>query len=146
MINGRILALDVGDARVGLALSDPLGLTAQPLVTLEKNRDKVFDSIASIILTQDVRTVLIGLPLELSGKIGPQAEKVRLFSEKLGRFLANKQIDVPFEFLDERMTTVEASLALQESGLKNRDRRAALDRISAAILLEAYLQSNSRGD
>ena len=133
----RAMALDVGDARIGLALSDPLGLSAQPLSTLERSGSSA-EEIAELAKQNDVSTLVVGLPKTLDGEIGEQAQKVLKFKEELQNCVDE---DVQIVEWDERLTTVEASRIIQGSKLKNKKRRQALDRISAAIILESYLAS-----
>ena len=139
----RILALDVGDARTGTALSDPLGMFAQPGDTFEGSPEKLIPTLSALVIEKDVGRIVVGLPKELSGEEGPQAQKVRSFVGKLESALReNTNIgDIPLIFWDERMSTQEAKRYIQESKLKNRERSAALDRVSASLILESYLQS-----
>ncbi len=138
----RVIALDVGDVRVGVALSDPSCQFALPHSTLVRKGPEVFKKIFEIIKQNHAADIIIGLPLELSGEEGEQAGKVRLFVKALQKFLADKMEAEPnVVFWDERLTSVQAERLVAGSGLKNRSRRAALDRISAAIILESYLQS-----
>jgi len=137
----RVMALDVGDARIGVAVSDPLGITAQPLSTIER-KDGYLSRLLETITSMQVKTIVIGLPLTLEGEKGPQVKKVENFKKKLGkalRAIPPNGYAVDFVMLDERMSTKQAQRVIIESGLKNKDRSAALDRISAAIILESYL-------
>lgn len=138
----RFMGLDVGDARIGVALSDPLGLTAQPYTTVDRRGGREISEFSRIVAKEDVGVIVIGLPLELSGEAGPQAEKVRLFAEHLERSLQRSEEisqKPKIELWDERLTTVEAERVIRGSGLKDRERRATLDRISAAVILASYL-------
>jgi putative Holliday junction resolvase len=136
-----ILALDVGDVRIGLALSDELALTAQPFLTLENRGRSTLLKISEIIVAHKVQRLVIGLPLELDGGEGKQAAKTRAFADKLLRYLSGRPAcgGVDVEFVDERLTSREAERLLRGSTLKDRDRKEALDKISAALILEAYL-------
>ena len=134
----RILALDVGDARIGVAVSDPLGIIAQPvgLVT----RVGWGPDIAKITEFADqygTRTLLCGLPLNMDGSAGGQADKVRAFAQQLEK----KGFTVTF--WDERMTTVTAERALIEGGVHRADRKRLVDKTAAAIILQAYLDANT---
>lgn len=133
--NGRILALDVGKRRIGLAISDELGITAQGLPTLQRTRLR--EDLAAFALLASERQIvlfLLGLPLHLSGREGRQAVWVRDFGEKLHSYTG-----IPVEYWDERLTTVEATRVLKESGVSIEKRAKAVDQLSAVILLESYL-------
>lgn len=135
--NGRVLALDVGKRRIGLAVSDPLGLTAQGLPTLERTRIRDdLDALAAIITRYEVRLALIGNPVHMSGDESRQSAYTREFAEKL-----SKRTGIPIEFRDERWTSVQAERVLRESGIGIEKRARAVDRMSAVLLLESYLDS-----
>jgi putative holliday junction resolvase len=134
---GRILALDVGRKRIGLALSDPLGITAQGLPNLaRKNKRSDLEALARLAAEHEVELFLIGNPLHMSGDAGRQAEWVREFADTLAAHTG-----VPMRLWDERLTTVEASRVLRESGIGIEKRARAVDRLSAVILLQSYLDS-----
>ena len=136
-MNGRILALDVGRRRIGLALSDPLGITAQGLDTLQRiNLRTDLDVLAALAAEKDVRRFLVGHPLHMSGREGRQADYVREFAGRL-----EERTGIPVEFRDERLTTVEAQRVLRESGVSLEKRKRAVDKLAAVILLEGYLDS-----
>ena len=139
----RIIALDVGDARIGVALSDPLGIFAQPLCTIANRRPGAFEEIISLAHTHGVETILLGLPLELDGRQGRQARKIQTFLENLKKaFEKQQRMPVPqFVLWDERFSTLQAERVIAGEGLKNRTRREVLDRISASLLLDAFLSS-----
>jgi putative Holliday junction resolvase len=137
--NGRILALDLGQRRIGLALSDELGITAQGLETLQRTRLRAdLDRLATLAAESGVRLLLMGNPLHMSGREGRQVEYARQFGERLSR-----RTGLPVEYWDERLTTVEAGRVLHESGISSRKRARAVDRLSAVLLLENYLESLS---
>jgi putative holliday junction resolvase len=136
---GRILALDLGKKRIGLALSDPLGITAQGLPTLE--RTTIREDIAALgklIEEKDVALVLLGYPLHMTGKEGRQAEYTRDFAARL-----RDRLGVEIRLWDERLTTVEAQRVLRASGISIEKRARAVDRVAAQILLESYLDSEA---
>jgi putative Holliday junction resolvase len=138
---GRVLALDVGKRRIGLAISDPLGITAQGLPTLE--RTTVREDVARLVdLTVDrsVSLFLIGEPLHMSGDKSRQAQYIRDFGERL-----TEKTGIPVQFWDERLTTVQAQRVLKESGISIEKRARAVDRLAAVILLESYLDSRQSG-
>lgn len=130
------MALDVGDARVGIAISDALGISAQPHAAIERKKD-FFAKLRKLIEEKEIKTLVLGLPLELDGAYGIQAKKVEDFRSSLTKELA--QLNLKVDYLDERLTTAQAERVLQGSKLKNRARSAALDSISAALILESYL-------
>jgi putative Holliday junction resolvase len=132
---GRILALDLGKRRIGLALSDPLGITAQGLPTLERiNIRKDLAALAHLAAEHEVRFILLGHPLQMSGREGRQAEGAREFAERLA-----ERTGIEVRLWDERLTTVEAQRVLRESGISIAKRAKAVDRLSAQILLQSYL-------
>ena len=139
---GRILALDVGRRRIGLAISDALGYTAQGLETLERiNNRKDYDRLAALAREKEVKLFLIGLPLHMSGDESRQAGYVREFADRLQR-----ETDIPVEFWDERLTTVEAHRVLSEGGVTLDQRKRAVDRMAAVLLLENFLMARSAGE
>ncbi|MGH7209628.1 MAG: Holliday junction resolvase RuvX [Nitrospiraceae bacterium] len=141
MVGTRILALDPGSKRIGVALSDELGWTAQPLETYER-RSVAEDvtHIQQLVQQHDVRRVVMGLPVRMDGRAGPEAESARLFLESLERAL-----DVPVIAWDERLTSKAAEKLLIDADVSRKKRKGAVDRIAAAILLQSYLQSLSSG-
>src|ERR1700761_6202090 len=135
-MEGRILALDVGKKRIGLAVSDELGITAQGLPTLERTRVRDdLQRLKAIVAEWNVRLMVVGRPLHMSGAESRQSEYTREFAERLERF-----VGVTFEFWDERLTSVEAERALRESGASLEQRKRAVDRLAAVLLLESYLE------
>ncbi len=138
---GRILALDLGKRRIGLALSDPLGITAQGLQTLERTNIRAdLAALSKLIEERDVTVLLMGNPIHMSGKEGRQSVYTRDFAERLARHTG-----VEVRYWDERLTTVEAQRVLRESGIGIEKRARAVDRLSAVILLESYLDSLRNG-
>ncbi|HZT40442.1 MAG TPA: Holliday junction resolvase RuvX [Bryobacteraceae bacterium] len=135
--NGRILALDLGKRRIGLAVSDELGITAQGLPTLRRTRIRDdLEALARIIADWRVIRVLIGDPIHMSGADSRQAAYAREFAEKLGA-----RTGAAVEFWDERWTSVQAERLLKESGISAEKRARAVDRLAAVILLQSYLDS-----
>lgn len=136
-LNGRVLALDVGKKRIGLAISDPLGITAQGLPTLERTRIREdLDALARIAREQEVTLILVGHPLHMSGAEGRQAAYAREFAGRLA-----ERTGIAVKFWDERLTTVEAQRVLRESGVSIEKRARAVDRLAAVILLASFLDS-----
>ncbi len=136
-MSGRVLALDYGKRRIGIAISDELGITAQGLNTLERtNVREDVRHLAQLIAEKNVTLILMGKPLHMSGAESRQAEYCRDFAGRL-----SAASGVPVEFWDERLTTVAAQRVLRESGISMQKRAAAVDRLAAVILLESYLDS-----
>jgi putative Holliday junction resolvase len=136
----RVLALDLGKKRIGLALSDELGITAQGLPTLERrNKRADFAALSALVRENNVRQIVLGLPLRMSGEEGSQADWVRAFAEEL-----RGHVDVPIDLRDERWTSKQAERTLMGSGIRHEDRKPAIDRLSAVILLQDYLDSRER--
>lgn len=135
MNKGRILALDLGKRRIGLAVSDALGITAQGLETLQRTRVREdIARLAQLALERDVSLILMGHPLHMSGDESRQSEYTRDFARRL-----EGATGLPTQFWDERMTSIEAGRVLRESGISIEKRAKAIDRLSAVILLESYL-------
>ena len=133
----RILALDVGKRRIGVAISDGLGLTAQGLDTIQRtNTREDYAVISHLASEREVSLILIGNPVNMSGREGRQAEWVRHFAEGLGA-----RSGLPVRLWDERLTSVEAGRVLRSSGISIEKRARAVDRLSAVILLQSYLDS-----
>ena len=143
----RILALDVGNRRIGVALSDPLGYTAQPLLTIYRTTLKAdLKSITRLIRRYEVATVLIGLPVHASGEASPQSTKTEAFAEALRTHLT-EHLDPPptLELLDERHTTADAHALLNHSthsqtAADRTSRSKIIDQVAATLILEAYLR------
>jgi putative Holliday junction resolvase len=134
----RYLGLDVGDVRIGVALSDETATLASGLVTLERvGPRKDVRAVAAIVRERGVDEVVVGVPWRLDGSLGPQGEKVMGFVEALRRGLK-----VPVVTWDERFTTVAADELLAEAGVRRRDRKARIDRAAAALILQGYLDSH----
>lgn len=137
---GRILALDYGTKRIGVALSDELGWTAQPLETFErKTLDRDIAHIAALVESHSVERVVLGLPLQLDGREGPAVLAMREFAVKLEAGLS-----VPVVRWDERMTTKAAEQLLIAADVSRKKRKGIVDRIAAAILLRSYLEAQDQ--
>ena len=140
MSGSRILGLDPGEARIGVALSDPLGIIAQPHAVLDRRHGDVMAELRRIVAENDVDLVVVGLPIGLAGGEGPAAAQAR----ELGRRVA-EDLGVSVEHYDERFTTVQAEAALLESGMRRDGRRARRDMVAAALMLQAYLDHRGTG-
>ena len=134
----RFIGVDYGSKRVGLAISDGLGLTAQPLEVVP--RIKAVDRILELVAEYGIETIVLGLPTGLRGGEGVSAKEAR----SLGGQLASSELEV--EYIDERFTSRMAEEVLLESGMKRRDRRDTVDKVAAAIILQGYLDKRARGN
>ena len=132
----RSLGLDIGDKRIGVALSDPGGILASPFTILDRRSDAAdVAAIIDIVSQQQVEQIVVGLPRSMDGSIGMQAEKVKSFAQKLC-----SRTEVPVEFRDERLTTVSARRLMQSVGRKKTHKGARDDAIAAALILQGYLE------
>jgi putative Holliday junction resolvase len=133
----RILALDLGKKRIGLAISDPLGITAQGMPNLNRtNKRSDLDALEQLIREREVGLILLGNPINMRGAEGRQSVWVREFAGAL-----EARTRLPVKLWDERLTSVEAGRVLRSSGISIEKRAAAVDRLSAVILLQSYLDS-----
>ena len=130
-----MLGLDVGDRRIGVAVSDTLGLTAQRLtVVARRGLTEDLEQIRTLVSTHQVGTIVVGLPLTTGGERGRQAQKVLAFSNALTR-----QCAVPVQLVDERFTTLQGQRALAEAGTPSRKRKALIDQVAAQLILQQFL-------
>jgi len=132
----RFLGLDVGNRRIGVAVSDGLGHTAQPVLTLERRRNRRDDlrSLARLARRFGVAGIVVGLPLHLSGDESPQAARTRAFAAELGALTG-----LPIHFRDERLTTHEAHQILYEAGRARQEHRRVVDQVAATLILQGFL-------
>ena len=134
----RTLGLDIGDSRIGVALSDPLGILATPLTIIKRDDDQTaVEEIVTVIRENDVGLVIAGLPLNMNGSEGPQAGKTRSFVTEL-----RNSLKVPIEYRDERLSTVSARELLQ--GVRKTDNDTRYDAMAAAVILQGYLDREKR--
>lgn len=139
-LRGRVLALDVGARRIGVAVSDPLGITAQGLDTIQRrNKRTDFAQLESVIRQYEVVELVVGYPLRLSGEAGIQAEKMTLFAAEL-----EKHFKIPIHLWDERLTSTEANRILRESEISIEKRAKAVDRMAAVLILQSWMETRSR--
>jgi putative holliday junction resolvase len=140
MTTGRIMALDVGKIRVGVALSDPLGYTAQPLLTLwRKTRGEDMRSLLRLIRKHEVVKIVVGNPLHMSGDISPWAAKVHEFADEL-----QKRSGLPVQLWDERLSSVAAHEILNEAGHDRRDRKYVIDQVAAVVILRGWMEATEQ--
>ncbi|MEX2275525.1 MAG: Holliday junction resolvase RuvX [Actinomycetota bacterium] len=131
---GRALGLDHGDARIGVAISDPQRTMAVPLGTVHTGAPADLKAISALVRDQGVVVVVLGLPLSMSGARGPRASHVQAFADALRAVL-----DVPVLLQDERLSTAEAERALAAAGVSARERKRSVDRSAATVILQAWL-------
>ncbi|MEW6517734.1 MAG: Holliday junction resolvase RuvX [candidate division FCPU426 bacterium] len=136
---GRVLGVDYGSRRIGLALSDPLGLTAQPLVVLANREKTLMSEIAALVRDRQVVRIVVGLPRRLSGEEGPAAEEVRAFGEQLALAAG-----VTVEYADERLTTAAAQRVLSETNMSGAKKRAVADKLAATLILQTWLDRQKK--
>lgn len=134
---GRVMALDVGERRIGVALSDTTRVLATPLTTVRATpRAAAIERIAALVAQHEVADLVVGLPLTLSGLIGPQAQSVQAFVDDLRPAIA-----VPIHMLDERLTSVAAERMMLDLGVKPERRKARIDEVAASIILQDFLEA-----
>ncbi|MDK1020098.1 MAG: Holliday junction resolvase RuvX [Candidatus Hydrogenedentes bacterium] len=134
-MEGRIIGLDVGEARTGVALTDPLGIIASPFDTIQvKSLRADAEAVKAIAEEQGAVRIVVGVPLNMEGKVGPQAAKVLEFVETL-----KETIDIEIVTIDERFSTAAAERSLRESGVKGKRRRKLVDKVAAQQILQLYL-------
>ncbi|MDN5292748.1 MAG: putative pre6S rRNA nuclease [Eubacteriales bacterium] len=137
MKEGRYLGLDVGEKTIGVAVSDPLGWTAQGLLTIKrKGRDEDFSRLREIIVQQNVKAIVVGLPRNMNGSDSEQTEKVRRFIQEL-----REEFALPVYPWDERLTTVAAEKLLLEADMSRRRRKQVVDKMAAVLILQGFLDS-----
>jgi putative Holliday junction resolvase len=135
----RLLGLDVGERRIGVALSDPLGLTAQRLTVLKRAGGREdLDAVCALIAKHGVAAVAVGLPLTLKGTHGPQAQRATSFAHALSR-----QSTVPVHLVDERLTTAQGERALLATDTSRRRRKQLIDQVAAQLILQQYLDTHA---
>ncbi len=137
----RVLGLDLGARRIGVAVSDPSGTIASPHRVLKRSGDAAEDHrrISDIVSEVGAERVVVGLPLSLSGKVGPAADQTMREIEVLAEV-----VDVPVEVHDERFTTVSAQRSMRALGARSGDRRSSVDKVAAAVMLQAWLDGRRR--
>jgi putative holliday junction resolvase len=138
MENRRVLGIDPGESRIGIAVSDDLGMLAHPLETIEVSKLDPCDRIAELAMQKAACAVVVGVPRNMDGSFGPAAEKARALIEKLRPRVGCKVI--PW---DERLTTISAQRALRETGRKAKNQRSVIDQAAAQILLQSWIDSQT---
>ena len=134
----RYMGIDYGDARVGVAISDPLGITSQGLETVpNKVYDKMLNRISELITEYKPQKIIVGLPKNMDGTIGERGE----ISKKFVADLKEKYKDIEFILWDERLSTVQASRVLNETNTRGKKRKSVIDTVAASIILESYMNT-----
>jgi putative Holliday junction resolvase len=136
-----VLGLDVGARRIGIAVSDPLGITAQGLETLQRrNKRYDYEHLGRVIREYEVKEIVVGLPLRMSGAEGTQSGKMRGFAEQL-----REKFGLPVHLWDERLTSAEANRFLRETELSIEKRGKAVDRMAAVLILQGWMERRKLG-
>jgi len=137
--SGRLLGLDVGSKTIGMAVSDPLGITAQGLTTYRRQNKRLdFEALARVIQEYEVGEIIVGFPLRMSGAEGIQAEKMKLFAEEL-----KKRSQLPVHLWDERLTSAEANRLLRVAEMSIKRRGEVVDRMAAVLILQSWMEHRS---
>ena len=131
MLRGRRIAFDYGDARIGVAISDPDSILASPLTTLSSGDPKLFRQISDLVIQYEPVAIYVGDPLNLSGESSASAQKARAFADNL-----STEFGIPVTMIDERLSTVSATNAMRQSGLNAKDARSKIDMAAAVAILE----------
>jgi putative Holliday junction resolvase len=135
----RILGVDLGERTLGLALSDPLGIVAGALQTIRRTSEsKDLLALAGVMAEQEVGEIVVGLPLNMNGTRGPQAEKAEAFAQKL-----RERFKLPVHLWDERLSTVAAERSLLEADLSRKKRKRVIDQVAAALFLQSFLDARA---
>jgi putative holliday junction resolvase len=151
MAQGRVLGVDVGAVRVGVALSDPAGTLATPLVTLDRDETtwSDLDRLVELVVEHEVVEVVVGLPRTLAGREGPAAQAARAYVDDLREVLAEQAepalSGLPVTLADERLTTVSATRMLSDRGVKGRAQRRVIDQAAAVEILQTWLDAHRPG-
>ena len=134
-LQGRVVGLDVGDVRTGVAVSDPMRIVATPRVVVDTTSpQKGALAIAEIVREEEAALIVVGMPLDREGKRGHQAEKVQAFVDVL-----EKLVEAEFDFQDERFSTASAQRAMKDAGVKSKKRKQIVDKLAAQQILQTYL-------
>jgi putative Holliday junction resolvase len=140
MANGRVMALDVGKVRIGVALTDPLGYTAQPLLTVwRKTRGEDLRSLLRLARKHEVVEIVVGNPLHMSGEVSAWAAKVQEFAEEL-----RVRSGLPVTLWDERLSSVAAHEILNEAGYERQERKYVIDQVAAVVILQGWMEAKEQ--
>lgn len=134
----RVLGIDVGSVRIGVALSDPLGMIAQPIEVIERKKTNAAERLRDLVKEHEATCVVVGMPLTLAGQAGLAASAVKEFTDEL-----RLHIEIPIEFWDERLSTVQAERSMIQGNAKRKKRRNKIDQVAAALILQSYLDAQN---
>lgn len=138
----RVLGLDVGSKRIGIAISDPLGITAQGLETLQRQNKRLdFEKLSKLVCDYQVAEIVVGFPLRMSGAEGIQAEKMQRFAQEL-----RERIGLPVHLWDERLSSAEANRLLRETEMSIKRRGQVVDQMAAVLILQSWMEHRSLED
>lgn len=132
----RVLALDVGRVRIGVAMSDPMGMIAQPFEVIDRRKTQALERIHHLVQTYEVTTLVVGRPTTLSGHDGPAVEATEAFVGALAKVVA-----LPVHWCDERLSTAQAQRLMIDGGVRRERRRHQIDKVAAALILQSYLDA-----
>ncbi|WP_322904606.1 Holliday junction resolvase RuvX [Paenibacillus campi] len=136
----KILGLDYGDRRIGVAVSDAFGWTAQGVEVIDRQRTEVAERIAELIKEYEISEIVVGLPKNMNGSIGPRGQICIEFAEHL-----RESVHLPVHLWDERLTTMSAERTLIEADVSRKKRKQVVDKMAASLILQNYLDSKSKG-
>ena len=138
----KILCLDIGTKRIGVAVSDSLGISAHGVATIKRQtREKDFEEILKFVRETEAQKIIIGLPLDEEGEVGDSAKKILIFLTELECFLKDQGLEIPLETWDERYSTAEAEEHLLKFDVSRRKRKKVIDKMAAVMILRDYLAS-----
>ncbi|OPX25952.1 MAG: Holliday junction resolvase RuvX [Candidatus Cloacimonas sp. 4484_143] len=137
MALSRLMGIDYGEKRIGIALSDPLQIIASPFTVIPNNGSEAFSKINQLVVEENVNLIILGLPLNLAGEDTDKTREVRVFCEKL-----KNAVKVPVKLWDERYSSAEAKTALKQMGISSRDNKQHIDKIAASIILKDYMDNS----
>ncbi len=140
-MTGRILGMDLGEKRVGLALSDPLHVSAQPLGIIKLEKEELLDKLRQLVAAHGITRVVVGLPKNMDGSLGTKATEALALAQRL-----RDELKLPVVTWDERLSTVRAERALRQAGLSHGKRKKRIDTVAAQLILQSFLDAHRRGD
>jgi len=130
----RVLGIDYGEKRMGIAISDPLGITAQPLTTIICKNESSLEKLQTFMIAYSVKLIVIGFPLNMNGTQSSKSEKIKLFGD-----LLTEKLHVPVKYMDERLTTLSAQRTLNLTKLSGTKKKQVIDKLAATLILQTWL-------
>lgn len=137
-IQHPVLGIDHGEARIGLAITDPVGIMAHPLETVQVKTTPPIERIAELVIQRQVKQIVLGLPIRMDGTEGTAAEKIRAFGDEI-----KSQVGLPLHYIDESLTTVAAAAKLHQAGKNAKKQKSIIDQAAAVEILSTWLEQNS---